>query len=446
MAEKRRDQQKLWLILFQIKAIRGRVNSLAAQFFAFSTLAVIVASAAAVVAAALLLGPLAFLVTAALIAIAAFAGVVRITRTALRSIANPLKAAAIADERAGLKGRLTTVLLTANVPKRSGLWPYLLEDTYGRRNDFEPRKIEPRWLSNSIAALLGACLLALLLIPLARLQARGPQVMGGLPGRVTADVGNLDIRPADPALEPNVEVYADEATMRKLAEKLASEQAKESEKGALSQWMNKARNLAGNLQNEIAGNQGQQAPSQLKLTDRNPGSGGRSPQARNQGKSSGNQANNRSNSSNQANGNGSGKGAGRAQPPVSLPPQQADQLAQNSTGFPGQSGSNAAQSNPSQPGSLAAEGSGGGGGESHGAGTDPQGLFGPEASEPLGSDNFKITIDAQPSDESSSRGAPAYIPPKVRVPLADHQSPDEPIARASVPANDQMTIKRVFER
>jgi hypothetical protein len=64
----------------------------------------------------------------------------------------------------------------------------------------------------------------------------------------------------------------------------------------------------------------------------------------------------------------------------------------------------------------------------------------------LGSDSFRITIDAQPSDESSAPGAPAYIPPKVRVPLNEKQSQDEPIVRASVPAADQLAVKRVFER
>jgi hypothetical protein len=82
----------------------------------------------------------------------------------------------------------------------------------------------------------------------------------------------------------------------------------------------------------------------------------------------------------------------------------------------------------------------------HGGGSDPQHLFGSPSSPPLGSNNFKITIDAQPSDESSTPGAPAYIPPKVRVPLNSSQYPDEALARAAVPAADQMTIKRVFER
>jgi hypothetical protein len=38
------------------------------------------------------------------------------------------------------------------------------------------------------------------------------------------------------------------------------------------------------------------------------------------------------------------------------------------------------------------------------------------------------------------------VPPRIRVPLNSQQYPDQPLARAAVPAADQDTIKRVFER
>jgi hypothetical protein len=66
--------------------------------------------------------------------------------------------------------------------------------------------------------------------------------------------------------------------------------------------------------------------------------------------------------------------------------------------------------------------------------------------QPLGSDSFKIAIEAEPSDESSSHGSPTYVPPRIRVPLNSLQYPDEPLARTAVPDADQDTIKRVFER
>jgi len=436
VASRQRDEQKLWLILFQLKAIRARINSLAAQYFAFSALAIIIIGAAMVLAAALALRPLSFLFITIVIAIAAFFSVIRVTRRALRSSASPIKAASLADDRAGLKGRLMTIALMSDSGRTSELWRYLVEDTYGRRDEFEPAKIEPRWFSRSIVALLTACMIALFLLRIARLGIGSHQLgMRGLPNQVTADLGNLDIRPADPALEPNAEIYADAATMQKLADKLASAQGNGFDKGGLSRWLNKARNLAGALQNEITGEQ-HRPPVELKLTDRD-ADASQEPRSHHAATPPG--------GNDGANHAGARK-SGSSPASAPTPGQTSGQLARNGPGFPGQPGSASGQANPSDVGSPVSGGTDSGGGESHGSGSDPEHLFGPPSSQPLGSDNFKITIDAQPSDESSTPGAPAYIPPKIRAPLNDRQYDDEPIARAAVPAADQMTIKRVFER
>lgn len=435
MVPKQREEQKLWLILFQLKGIRARLNSLAGQYFAFSVLAIIIIGAAMVLTAAVAMPPLGFLSIAILVGLAAFVGVVRVTRTALRSSASPVTAASLADDRGGLKGRLTTVLLLSEARRKSELWRYLVEDTYGRRREFEPSKIEPRWLSRSFFALLGACLASLILVRILRLQLGSHSLsMNGLRSQVTANLGNLDIRPADPALEPNAEIYADEATLRKLADKIASAQGNESDKDALSRWLNRARELAGGLQNRITGQQ-RRPPVELRLTDKDSGNN-RSLPPSHQAAGGGN------NRANQSPVGKSGKPMETAPPRGNTP----GELAQNSTGIPGQSGSDSGQPSPSDLGPASSGGTGNGNGVSHGSGSDPEHLFGPPASQPFGSDSFKITIDAQPSDESSTPGAPAYIPPKVRAPLNDQQHDDEPISRASVPVADQMTIKRVFER
>lgn len=435
MAPNKRDEQKLWLILFQLKGIRARINSLAGQYFAFSALAIIVIGAALVLAAAVALSPLGFLSIAILVALAAFVGVVRVTRKALRSSASALKAASLADERSGLKGRLTTVSLLADAGRKSELWRYLVEDTYGRRREFEPNKIEPRWFSRSFFALLAACLVSLTLLRIVRLRVGSHLAnMNGLPSQVTANLGNLDIRPADPALEPNTEIYADEATLRKLADKLASAQGGSSDKNALSRWLNRARELAGGLQNKITGQQ-HKPPVELRLTDKESGSG-QAPPPSHPAAGGGN------NGANQSPVGKSGKPMETAPPRGNTP----GELAQNGGGIPGQLGADSGQAGPHDLGPASSGGTGNGDGVSHGSGSDPEHLFGPPTSQPLGSDSFKITIDAQPSDESSTPGAPAYIPPKVKAPLNDQQHDDEPIARASVPAADQMTIKRVFER
>ena len=449
MAEIRRDEQKLWLILFQIRSIRVRLNSLALQRWIFSTLALLVASGVLIFASALMLGPLSFLSIAVVIVLFTLAALLRETRAALRQHANPLKAATIADARGTLKGRLTTVMTLAQAPRLSPLWAYLVEDTYSLRNDFEPARIEPRFISRSIFALLAACLIAVLLVPYALVRRSGSQQTAarGQPGQITADIGNLEIRPADPALEPNAEIFADPETLRKLEDKLAA-QNQNNDKSGLGRWMNKARNVAGDLQDQLTGEKtGENPPLRLKLTDRNPS-------AEHHGASNGHaqpgQGRDDSGKS-MANSSGSGGnpagGTRQSQPPVtSLPGQRADQLAQNKGGLPQTPGPDSAHSGQGDLQGLFDNGSGGGGGSSHGSGSDPRNLFGQASSQPLGSDNFKITIEAQPSDESSTPGAPAYIPPRVRVPLNSNQYPDEPLARAAVPAADQMTIKRVFER
>lgn len=450
MAEIRRDEQKLWLILAQIRGVRVRLNSIAMQRWIFSTLALLVGSASLIFAAALMLGPLSFLSVGAVIVLFTLAAILREARAALRQRANPLKTATIADERGTLKGRLTTIMTLAQTPKLSPLWAYLVEDTYSLRDDFEPARIEPRFISRSIFTLLAACLVAALLVPYALVRRHGSRQTAahGQPGQIIADIGNLEIRPADPALEPNAEVYADAETLRKLEDKLAAAQNQDNDKSELGRWMNKARNLAGDLQDQLTGEKSaKNPPLRLKLTDRNPSADrhGASNRSKQPGQDRDNSGKPMANSK-----GGGGNPAGNArrpQPPVtSLPGQQADQLAQNKAGLPQTAGPNSAHPGEGDLQSLFDNGSGSGGGSSHGSGSDPRNLFGQASSQPLGSDNFKITIEAQPSDESSTPGAPAYIPPRVRVPLNSNQYSDEPLARAAVPAADQMTIKRVFER
>ncbi len=133
-------------------------------------------------------------------------------------------------------------------------------------------------------------------------------------------------------------------------------------------------------------------------------------------------------------------------PPVSLPPQQADQLARNGTALPPQPDNGQTQPDQTDPGLKSGSTYSGGNGSTHSGGADPAHLFGAPTPQQLGSDNFKIAIDASPSDEASMPGATAYIPPEVHVPLNPQQAPDEPLARAAIPLADQAAVKRVFER
>lgn len=440
MAEASRDEQKLWLILFQIKAIRARLNSLAVQRGLFWTLALGIGAAAGIVGAALTLGPLSFLTIAIILGTAAILGSCIAARSAWQMRASPARAAAIADSRADLKGRLATVHSLAPTDHRSFLWPYLIEDTYGARESFEPSRVEPRWLSRSFWALLGAILLAVLLFEGALAdRTRRVVVAGGgvAPGAVTADINNLDIRPADPSLSPNAEIYADPATLKRLQDRIAQQNAAN---GSLSKLVDKARSFADAIQNDIAGRpRDNQPPVQMRLTDKSgkPDDGSTGAQGK------------PPNANAQANAHSSGGGAtkdnqGNGQnqtPPVgSAAPNSG--LAAN----PGTLGSQnpADTQNGQPPDTSLADGEGQG--SDHGSGSDPSSLFGEPSAQQLGADNFKIAIDAVPSTEASGPGSPGYLPPKVRAPINTTQYPDEPLARASIPEADQTTIKRVFER
>jgi hypothetical protein len=447
----RRDEEKLWLILFRIKSVRARLNFLALQDWLFTTLAFLIGGAATIFAAALYLSPLAFLVTVIIVAFFTLAVTLRVARRSLRNRATSVKAAAIAEERAALKGRLSAVLAMANAPAPSQLWPYLLEDTYGLRGEFEPARIEPRWISRSVLNCVAAAMVAILLLALSLMPNGGPSggMLNARAPEISADIDNLDIRPADPALEPNAEIFADPATLRKLANKLAAGQNDDGNETALSKWMNKARGLGADLQDQVSGRKsGTRPPVRLRLTAKNDreskgshqpaGPGGSNGQSKDQGGKAG---------SNPPGASGS-QGAAKDKPPLPapMPGQQGNEIAGNGPVSSAQSGTNGAEPGQNPSDMASAAGSGSGGMSNHGPGSDPQHLFGAPTSQPLGSDNFRITIDAQASDESSTPGAPAYIPPKVRVPLNSNQYPDEPLARASIPAADQTTIKRVFER
>ena len=207
MAETSRDDQKLWLILFQIKAIRARLNSLALQRGLFWTLAFMIAGAARVVGAAMDLRPLPFLILALALVLLALAGSLVAIRSAWRTRTSPVRAAAIADQRGDLKGRLATVQGLALAGRASTLWPYLIEDTYGARQQFEPSHIEPRWFSRAGWALLGAMALAALLIPGSLFERNRQAAMmqaGGCPAPVpspptsTISISARPIRPWRP--------------------------------------------------------------------------------------------------------------------------------------------------------------------------------------------------------------------------------------------------------
>ncbi len=222
---------------------------------------------ASFISAAIALNPLLFLTSAILVGIFALAATVRIVRAALRQAANPGRAAAVADQRAGLKGRLATVLALADAPPASSLWPYLVEDTYTLRHKFEPSKVEPRWVSRSILAPAAVLvIIAAMLLAMRYSRRDSAFTADGPPTEVAADLGDLEISPADPSHPANARVYADPATLRQLEAKLAQAEKEDASRNSIARWMNKARQLAGSLQDQVTGQTpGAIPPLALKL-------------------------------------------------------------------------------------------------------------------------------------------------------------------------------------
>lgn len=449
MPESRRHEQKLWLILFQIKGVRSRLNFLATQRWLFASLALLIGAIAVAFFAAASFAPLTFLIVATLALLIAIVGIVRETTLVRARRASPARAATIADDRAQMQGRLATVLAWAEAPQRTTLWPYLVEDTYGRREKYEPSRVEPRWLSRAIWPLLAALALIALAFPAAHLgqglRRSRSSFGGGPPGQASADINDLDIRPADPALQPNAQIYADPATLKKLADKLAAAENEERHRSGLAKMLDRARQFADTFQDKLNGLDRNRNPLRMRLTDSKPG---QSKGARNQSTNPGPNGNPNGGSglanNSPSGGHGTAEaGSGQGPPPMTtLPGQEADQLAKNGGSPTAESGQGAHGANPpDNPNDANVDG-----GSGHGSGSDPASLFGPASAQPLGSDSFKIAIEAEPSDEASSHGSPTYVPPRIRVPLNSQQYPDQPLARAAVPAADETTIKRVFER
>ena len=440
--------EKLGLILGRVRSVRMRLNSLALQHAVFYTLAVAIAAGAAIFAGAYLFSPLAFLIFTPLIAIGAALGTVSAIRAGWRMRASAARAALVADERAELKGRLSTIVALAHKPHHGTLWSYLVEDTLGLKDEFAARLIERRRVSRGIYPLAGAIVLAVLALPISRLRHASQAVPGEAVSDLTVDLDDLHLRAAEPGDESGMQVSADPETLRRLQDKLARENpgGGDAPGNSMNQLVNRARDMAGNLQSKLTG---QQPPSKQRLNLRLADVGNdqqrdqirRAPDAK---------KNRRSDVAGQFKQDQphSGKELNLPREDDSRPankwpsPRNGDNGTELGSGKDNPTDQDAAIDRSIQQGSE----NGSNGGEGHGIGADPDSLFGAPAASKLGTEGFEIAIEARPIDHGAKGAGHAYVPPKVRTPLNVNQQPDEPVARAAVPAEDRTTIKRVFER
>jgi hypothetical protein len=445
-SQDKRADEKLGQIIGRVGSVRKRLNSLALQHALFYALSIVVAAGAAIFAGAFLLSPLTFLIGALALVVLVISGIASAIAAAWRMRASALRAAAIADDRAELKGRLSTIVALAHEQKRGPLWSYLVEDTLGHQEQFAPARIERRRVSRGIYPFLGALLLAALALPVSRL--RHPQRIAAANGQddLTVDLDDLHLRPAEPGDDSGMPVTADAATMRRLEEKMARENAAGEVAGnSLNSLVNRARDMAGNLQSKLTG---QQSSSNQRLNLRLADAG--NDQNQNQIR--------RAPDNPKRHGEVAGQfkqDQPRSKGEIEMPKENDPRMnMQNPAGGNGDANieSNAGKENPNKdesPSDRSVEESGensSNGGEAHGIGADPDSLFGAPVASKLGNEGFEIAIEARPIDHGAKGAGHAYVPPKVRTPLSQNQEPDEPVVRAAVPADDRATIKRVFER
>lgn len=453
----RKADEKLSLILGRVGSIRSRLNSLAWQRAAFGVLGWTIALGAITVLAAFYLQPLTFLFVAVMLITLVLAGVSSSIRAGWRMHVNRTDAASIADRRAELKGRLETIIEMGqrqkivrlrHSPEHLLLWSYLIEDTLSRQEDFAPARIEARRVSRSIYGFLAALLVATATVPLIMRLHGKPIPIPANQDEVTLDLNDLHLRADDSDADDSVEVHADAETMRRLEDKLAAEGAAGSGKSSdtpMGKMMDHARNLAGRLQNKLTGRSTQHSQLTLKLADNsdamkslekhdlpklNPHREGEDADAHfehEKGNSDSSFPNASTMTTNdQEKENQGGGGANET---------DTRQQQQNTPDNPSDKSSDQANSDSSSNGGFA-----------HGIGADPDTLFGATTDPKMGSQGFEISIDARSEPKGPEASGHAYLPPKVRTPLNSIQHPDEPIARSSVPEEDRMAIKKVFER
>ena len=363
--------------------------------------------------------------------------------------ASAVRTAAIADDRAELKGRLSTIVALADSQNRGSLWSYLVEDTLGHQDEFTASRIERRRVSRAIYPLAGALVLAALAFPISKIK-RAPQVAPGGQDDLTVDLDDLHLRPAEPGDESGMQVTADAATMRRLQDKLACESAAGGDVAgnSLNQLVNRARDMAGNLQSKLTG---RQAASKQRLNLRLADAGSdhdrneihRAPET-------------------QKNRHGEVAGQFKQDQPrsnreIDLPKRRRfapakfaafssaamARRAQNPT--PARTTPTRTTARPIAASSKAARTAATAARRTESAPTPTACSARPRTSK-LGTEGFEIAIEARPVDHGAKGAGHAYVPPKVRTPLSSNQEPDEPVARAAVPAEDRTTIKRVFER
>ena len=291
--------------------------------------------------------------------------------------------------------------------------------------------------------------LAALAFPISKIK-HAPQITAGSgQDDLTVDLDDLHLRPADPGDDSGMQVTADPATMRRLEDKLARESAGGGDVAgnSLNSLVNRARDMAGNLQSKLTGQQtASKQRLNLRLADADQNQDQdeihRAPETR-------------------KNRHGEVAGQFKQDQPKSNDaldlPREDDSRQPNAQPSPNGTGeagveSDAGKDNPNKTTARATAAS------SRAARTAATAARRTESA-PIRtacSARRRRRSSAPRVSRSQSKRGPSITArrapvtptfrPKCARRSAPNQEPDEPVARAAVPADDRSTIKRVFER
>ncbi len=444
----------LALSVRQLVRVKRRINLLTAQQLAFSSLGLLIGAGGLLVIAAFLLSASHFLALGVLLAVLLLTCLPLFAIRAWRRFAGLERTAAIVDQKAELNGRLGTILALAEKEGDKPLWPFLVEDTVGRLDDFQPNRIEKHRISRSIYGLVAACLIASLAGLMTYSARRNQEALRKFLKNFTLQLDPSEIAPSDNPSDGGAPVDADPETLRSLAERVeaANQNSRGGNRSAMNQLAHKAKDLASNLQDRLTGRQSRDTPEKVKIRLAE-AMGDRPPENKDSGDSNPNPPPEKDRHSS------SNGGAGN---PDRKPNPDDQQQADNSTDA-GPADQNSPPNSPSakafNPGGPEGPGAGDepvagqhngsspeASGSAAGGGSDPDNLMGPPDAPSHKNENFEIMIDARLSDRSPISSAQPYVPPKVKTALSPYQHPDEPLDRGTVPAGDRETIRRVFER
>jgi hypothetical protein len=414
----------------QIRRVRRRWNVHEVGRAGLLLVALAAGAAAATVLLALRMGLLGFALAGMAIALATLGAVLVLLRSAARRWLRAGRAAPAIDARAGLAGRLATLIeLEAREPADDFFVPLLVEQNRTRLPLWRPEDVVPRLVprrplaaaAGAVAALVAALLIAPGLAPhipeveysehpLGAVDAG--TLGGGRPDRIVIGSGDPPGRAGE-----------------------------ESSPAALA--------VAGSTAGTEAGLAGLAAALQERLRDRFWGDGWRKLAASMARAEAERTAGSRGPAHPRAGGRGEGPGE-RWQEARLAPGEGGERPRQGGRGPAEPSAAERAAADATAPAGESEDGGAGGPAAASGAGTgtDPRLLGEPSERLPGGNDVFALGLTAHVRGPSAAGRRPSGDPPAPegdeRPALADRQRPEMPVARAPIPAAWETIVAEVF--